>query len=294
MKSPEIVIIICSNRLSNLRSYLPINRENLIPASRMVAIIDLESSSEVINCAESFRAQGVECILNGCNLGLSASRNLALRVFPESFLLFIDDDVVIPTKTLEAICECMNQGAEVIGTKIIEPEKWIPAKWYLGKGQLHYLAIHAGPSFSTWGACMGIDASFAARNGLAFRLDLGRKGSKLESGDDTTFIRRMKQLGARESFLDQVFVLHYISPERISFLYLVRRAFWQGRSECRRGDCIIGVKKEWGRLYRYATNLRSLVTALLFMQIVILGVVFECTIMSFLKCRKLSFFALQT
>lgn len=42
-------------------------------------------------------------------------------------------------------------------------------------------------------------------------------------------------------------VMHDIDPSRLTLRYLVRRAYWQGRSEVRRGQMLAGLCKEWTR-----------------------------------------------
>src|SRR5205814_574925 len=97
--------------------------------------------------------------------------------------------------------------ADVVGVRIDASPGSFDRPWYLTEGQLHYLGIHRpGGPFSSWGACLGINADLARAHGLRFREDLGRRGTDLASGDDTTFIREMKDHGAREVFLDRVCV----------------------------------------------------------------------------------------
>ena len=94
---------------------------------------------------------------------------------------------------------------------------------------------------------MGLDVGFARAKGISFRLDLGRTGDSLASGEETTFVGEMKHHGAREVFLEQVHVHHNFDPGRLSARYLFRRAYWQGRTEVRRHDAWGGLRKEWRR-----------------------------------------------
>lgn len=94
---------------------------------------------------------------------------------------------------------------------------------------------------------MGLDLRIVKNISLQFRPELGRRGKGLQSGDDTTFLREMKIRGASETFLKDEHVVHNIDSRRVSVGYLLRRSYWQGRSEFRRSDSVKGLKKEWKR-----------------------------------------------
>jgi hypothetical protein len=53
--------------------------------------------------------------------------------------------------------------------------------------------------------------------------------------------------GATAAILDDAEVRHLIPAHRLTLSYLLRRAYWQGRSEVRRHDARRGIAKEWDR-----------------------------------------------
>ncbi|CAM5677733.1 hypothetical protein SALBM311S_02136 [Streptomyces alboniger] len=53
--------------------------------------------------------------------------------------------------------------------------------------------------------------------------------------------------GATATILHDAEVQHLIPAHRLTLSYLLRRAFWQGRSEARRNDARRGIEKEWNR-----------------------------------------------
>ena len=65
----------------------------------------------------------------------------------------------------------------------------------------------------------------------------------------------------------------------MTFKYIIKRAFWQGRSEIRRKNLRAGLKKEWQRQVgdRPIMNRRWLL-AILYTSFVYLGAVFEAVI----------------
>jgi len=83
--------------------------------------------------------------------------------------------------------------------------------------------------------------------GISFDENLGRVGDDLASAEDTTFVRALTAQGVRREILHHVHARHLIDPSRLTLAYLLRRAFWQGRSEVRRHDTRHGISKEWQR-----------------------------------------------
>ena len=245
----SLTLAVCSNRMENIRRHVGDYINSLCNGDNLFIILDLEEDTNT----KSFRAElnhtGAEIFINGENLGLSASRNIVLESCRTNYLVFIDDDIALSKETLDAIRHELKKGADIVGVRINGPKIELKIPWYISKGQFHYLAIHNPKSrtLSTWGACMGLNLTLVKTSKLTFRVELGRRGRGLQSGDDTTFLREMKKRGAKETFLNEVYVFHNIDRQRISLGYMLRRAYWQGRSEFRRKDSINGLKKEWDR-----------------------------------------------
>lgn len=240
---------ICSNRLDKLNSHLQENRSAIGIRDLLIIVLDLPDSTEVLALASQLEAQGGRFVRNGANRGLSFSRNRVLEVCETNHLVFLDDDTSITQEVVESIRHGFTQSYEIVGARLSSPfgNKSIE-RWFLSSGQLHYLGLHpTNCRCTTWGACMGIDLRFVRRHSLRFRDDLGRHGTQLRCGDDTTFLAQMRTLGAREKFLDNLHATHHVAPERLKLPYLLRRALWQGRSEFRRRQAIKGLRKEWQR-----------------------------------------------
>lgn len=280
--SLPLTLAVCSNRLENVRNNWRNYVDVLQKSDCLLIVLDVEDSEEATTLGAEMRRKGVRVIVNGRNLGLSASRNIILEACYTNFLVFIDDDVSVPKQTIDKIRIELTKGTEIVGVLIKRPEKWLELPWYISEGQYHYLAIHNPRSrtFNTWGACMGLSRIFAEASNLKFRSELGRKGRGLQSGDDTTFLREMKAKGAKETFILEACVFHNINGERLSLKYMIRRAYWQGRSEFRRGDAVNGMRKEWARFFSTDTPviLRAGL-ALLYMVPVIVGVLRELLIL---------------
>jgi hypothetical protein len=192
--------------------------------------------------------------------------------------LFIDDDIVLTAETVNSIRGELSRGADIVGVRVDAPQVYTRLPWFMSKGQLHYLAIHNPQSqtFSTWGACMALNLRLVKNSALQFRVELGRRGRGLQSGEDTTFLKEMKFRGAKEIFLSETHVVHDIDGRRVSVSYMLRRSYWQGRSEFRRRNSINGLKKEWNRFFDHETRpTKKILLAFFYSAAVLAGVSVE-------------------
>ena len=246
-QDPALTLAVCTNRLSRHVEHVIANARTLSPADTTLCIVD-SPPGETQEAVARLRSAGVQIHQNPQNLGLSASRNQALALAETRYLVFLDDDARINPALLSAIRASFARGAGVVGVRLRPPEELRLERWFMGRPQYHYLALHRPDRpASVWGACMGIDLELVRRQGLRFRQELGRRGRALQSGDDTTFFRELVRGGARSDVLETVSATHHIAKERIRMRYLMRRAVWQGRSEVRRRQPWSGLQKEFRR-----------------------------------------------
>lgn len=251
--------------------------EALQPGDQLLIILDTEATVDSKALCEDLERYNVQVVLHGQNLGLSPSRNLAVGRCETDYIIFVDDDVLVTRRAIESIRRELEAGYEIVGVRLCAPPGLnITSRWFISAGQLHYLAIHASKVMSIWGGCMGLSVSFLGRYKIRFRDELGRKGEHLWSGDDTTLLKEMKDLGAHEKFLNDVHVIHNIDQQRVTLSYMLRRAYWQGRSELRRSNVLGGLRKEWSRNLDPETRAQKKIPlALLYVVAVCLGVLRE-------------------
>lgn len=276
-----LTLAICSNQIANLHKYWRTNFASLRATDSFLIVIDLESSPEVEALRAEMESYGVDVIVNNENRGLSYSRNFTLRTCRTNYVIFTDDDVTIAKETVESIRREFAKGYEIVGARICPPTGDLSVPWFISQGQLHYLALHNPREkvVPTWGACMAVKLSFVKTFKFTFRDELGRKGKRLNSGEDTTFLREMKHHGAKESFLNNVSVTHHVDHNRLSISYMARRAYWQGRSEVRRSNVGKGVIKEWRRYLNNEENgLKESILAVLYIIAVLSGVIWEALV----------------
>lgn len=213
--------------------------------------------------------------------GLSSNRNLALDLCTTDYIVFIDDDATISASIITQTEHLFEQGVTVLGARLEPPVTVNLNKWFLTLSQHHYLGVHRPDrKASIWGAYMGFNCNFVRCHKLRFKSSLGRIGKRLQSGEDTTFIREVKNHGGSSQILTSLAVIHHVHKDRIKFRYLVRRAYWQGRSEARRKDLVGGLKKELSRNFDLSKfSARGIILGFLY---------FTCTLVGGLSelCRK--------
>jgi hypothetical protein len=242
-----LVVAVCTHRVSGVAARWERNIA-VLEQGEFLVLIDAPYDAAAREFERQIHARGGHFLCHGVNRGLSAGRNTVLDAFPEHSILFIDDDVELNAAAVDSIRAAFAGGAQIVGARLIPPEGQGPWPWFFTPGQLHLVAWHSpGRPIKTWGACMGIDSGFAHRHGLTFDPRLSRAGRQLVSGDDTTFVAAMKEAGAVERLLPDVAVVHDADRGRFTLRYLLRRAYWQGRTEVRRNQAWRGLKKEWSR-----------------------------------------------
>lgn len=239
-------IAMCSNRPRNLAD-IGLLLDSTTADDEVMLVVDLEPGPELTEQLTDLEAQGVRVLVNGGNCGLAYSRNRALAQCRHQYLVYVDDDAVVPPETIEAIRDTVGGGAGIVGVWL-SPRFQSRVPWWLTGGQYHYLGVHHTVELATtWGACMALDARLARQARLQFRTELGRRGNALLSGEDTTFLAELRRAGATEKFLTGSEVSHYVPADRTRLTYLLRRAWWQGRSEMRRSAARTSLSKEWRR-----------------------------------------------
>ena len=184
----------------------------------------------------------IEFFINESNLGLSVCRNNAMQRAKNRWLVFFDDDTVLTDDVLTCFRKQFECGKTLGGARLVMPEAYKKKAWFLSPGYSYLFGIHNDEE-KIWGACFGFDNIIAINKNLKFDEQLGRKGSGLQSGDDTQFIKEYRCINDNVFFI-QVPVLHYFNPQRFTFKYIMKRVFWQGRSEFRRRNFNEGWKKE--------------------------------------------------
>ena len=244
MKSINVSIIVCtinlnivSRILNSIVGKVGENDEVILIVDGRKYLINEKSVKEII------KKNNWKLLINEENKGLSYSRNLGMKEMKNSFCIFFDDDTKITESVIDKYRERFSEGYDMVGGLLKLPEEYrtIP-KWF-PDGMSSLLGIHTF-QYKIWGANFGFNAEFAKKHSIFFQQSLGRKGKRLQSGDDTTFVKQYCEKNENYIFDPEIVVYHYINEKRYRIGYMIRRAYWQGVSEVRRKSFLTGLRKE--------------------------------------------------
>lgn len=272
----DFTIAVCSNRVDRANQQLTFIA-NTFRAVKNVLIV-LDGALDRTKLVDTMKREGINGSVRRLDSapGLSPCRNFALQECETRLLLFIDDDALPSSDAVLEAGTLLSEGASAIGARLVaKPDLRFP--WYLTHGQYHLLGLHSPHSNTVpiWGAFMAIDTYFTARSSLWFRDDLGRARGGLQSGDDTSFIRSLRNAGGRSMILQKNDVVHDFCASRLTVRYMIRRSWWQGRSEVRLSRPWSGFRKELTRNFSRPVTAAGFVAALICISSVIAGISYQ-------------------
>jgi glycosyltransferase involved in cell wall biosynthesis len=165
-------------------------------------------------------------------LGLGPARDRAVRESSSDIVAFLDDDVEVDAGWLKGLTSAFAAGewAAVGGkTYLIYPTRrpdWLSPQL---EGMLS--KVDRGPERRTadpdelYGVNLSIRKEWLQKIG-GIPLDWGRRGKRLFGGEDTEALRRIHKAGGILLYEPTAVVGHRVDPERLSFRWFWRRAFW--------------------------------------------------------------------
>nr|WP_154983956.1 glycosyltransferase family 2 protein [Paenibacillus xylanexedens] len=248
--NPGLTILVCTINpnmcIRMLDSLLPFLSEN----DETIVLLD-GSEYDPTRLLENHQKSSPNYVLSisETNVGLSFSRNRGMKLAKNDYVIFFDDDVVLVQNVLLHYKRLFAEGYNLVGGPLLLPSSYPPLPSWFPEGYSSLFSIHSPKQTKIWGANFGFDVKKANKINLEFSYELGRKGSDLASGDDTSFIRLYCQTYGEGFFSPDVAIEHYVDFKRYSLKYLSFRAYWQGRSEVRRNSIFQGLIKELNRAF---------------------------------------------
>lgn len=242
-----ISVIVCTY---NRDIYLPKTLAHLANQSAdkslyEVLIIDNNSKDDTAQIAKDFiendSATNASYFIE-LNQGHTYARNRGIKEAKGQIFTFIDDDAFVDVDYIKNIHHYFNFNKEVkaIGGKIIpvyetERPKWM-SKFFLPLVSALDMGNHpkrfSGSKFPI-GANMSFKKEVFEKYGL-FDVNLGRRGTGLEGGDEKEVFLRLKKNNEEIHYVPNVVVNHIIPAKRTTMEYVKGLAMGVGSSERKR------------------------------------------------------------
>ena len=176
-------------------------------------------------------------------LGLSVSRNRAIRESRGDYILFLDDDAIARPGWMEAVVALFEKDRSIgcVGGRIDPVWEGGEPDWLPDMFKTLYTVLDYSPVITEMEAPripFGANVAFRAslfKQHAPFREDLGRVGSNLLSSEESELIDRIRATH-KVYYTPHAIVDHKIAKSRISRKWFLRRVYWQGISDAARGE----------------------------------------------------------
>lgn len=240
--SIRISATICThNRSSYLGKAIRSLVDQTLPSDQYeVIVVDNASTDDTRAVFDSFAGNhNLRYILEPV-LGLSQARNTGWQNARGEYVAYLDDDAIACPEWLERIVKAFETvwpTPAAVGGKVVpiwgsQRPGWLPKE---AEPSLSIIDWADRPVFLTE------DYQFLGGGNIAyarttlqtvngFSSELGRKGGRLVSGEETLIERRLRRQGLPFYYDPLISIEHHIHVERLTTSWLCRRYFWTGAS----------------------------------------------------------------
>ena len=229
--SPAISIIVCTmNRADRLRTTLNSMNQLDVPTGMdvEVVVVDNNSTDDTCEVVRSFGSSPMNVkYVSETRRGLSHARNTGMAHSLGDFLLWTDDDVLLPTAWISDMVTPLMSG-EYHGTGgRVKMSPSLERPWM---NRSHFIRL-ADTRFLPDDDPAMIGASMAfSRDVLktipAFDVDLG--AGQPPAGEDTLFFSQMLVAGLKIAPVPHSIVEHHFSPDRLQYKFWLKNAVHSG------------------------------------------------------------------
>lgn len=173
------------------------------------------------------------------NLGLSNARNCGIRHSKGEFILFLDDDAIVPKHCLRVMIQTFTNypDAYALGGKVIAKFTTPPPAWLDSRLGMYISNFDHGDQviplhYNEYPRGVNMAFRRAVFDRVGYFLDcFGRKGKSLMGYEEIELCYRLEQKGLGILYVPYAEVYHCIRGDRLNYAWFQRRFYWQGRSE---------------------------------------------------------------
>ncbi|WP_214629815.1 glycosyltransferase [Paenibacillus agaridevorans] len=210
-----------------------------------VIVVDNRSTDDtaaVMKALQERYGERLRYVFEG-ELGLSVARNRAIREAKGTYILFLDDDALAMPGWVEAIVDVFESDAAIgcVGGRIDPVWESSEPDWIPEEHRSVFTILDYAPTVTEMEApSIPYGANVAFRRELFldighFREDLGRRGGKLLSSEESELIGRLRR-SHKVYYTPHGGVRHKIAKERATRKWFLKRMFWQGVSDAVRRE----------------------------------------------------------
>jgi glycosyltransferase involved in cell wall biosynthesis len=171
-------------------------------------------------------------------IGLAQSRNLAMKRCSQDVVCFLDDDAVAHHRWIEELAESFIQHESPLVVGRVLPlwrarqPRWLSPAFYWLVGSTGSIfdghGVYVKSGFGSNLACSRV----ALERAGYFVSSLGKRGRSLLQAEDTELgIRISESYGVPAIYNRQAIVFHKVDREKLDKHYLIKRAYFQGKSK---------------------------------------------------------------
>lgn len=240
--SPSFSFIIFTYNSSDvvLRTLVHIKESvDFFPVEHEIILVDNNSVDGTVEIVGDFIAESnleIRIVENPVQ-GLSYSRIEGVKIAKKEFICFIDDDNFVSQNWIEVLTQIITKyNPDVIGCRTVGISDVKFPKWWNKHQGLYACGMRFkdsgfldGPLDKMWGA--GLTARSKYLKPALLRMNLlctGRIGQKQMSGEDTELNYRMRLLGAKFYYSNDLFLKHYMRSGRLNKGHLNKTRFGNG------------------------------------------------------------------
>ena len=182
----------------------------------------------------------IRCVLEPLP-GLHQGRHRGAREAQGEYLAYLDDDTIV-TSTWTDGARLLKEGrADAVVGRILPKWEAVPPEWLLARTRsgiyapLTLLDLGRAPKpvdpIYVWGACFFIPRRLVFELGGFHPDGMPQELIRFRGDGETGFFRKFAAHGYRAWYDPSATVYHVVDPERMTVVYLCRRAYNQGISD---------------------------------------------------------------